>query len=89
MCNKYHGRSWKERITRALELNGESWDDIEHTPFDEYSLTMSSDPSDDCGYYVPPEEAAWTKNYVYTIWFESDEDYYLITPYLRNPPASL
>ena len=78
--------TWKERITRALELNGESWDDIEHTPFNEYSLAMSSNPRDDYGHYVPPEEAAWTKSYVYTIWFESEDDYYLVVPYLRNPP---
>ena len=80
--------TWKERITRALELNGERLDDIEYTPFNEYSLTMSSNPRDDDEHYVPPAEAAWTKNYVYTIWFESEEDYYLITPYLRNPPSS-
>ena len=23
MCNEYYGSSWKERITRALELNGD------------------------------------------------------------------
>ena len=80
--------TWRDVITGALELNGEKWDDIEFTPFNEYSLTMSSNPRDDDEHYVPPEEAAWTKNYVYTIWFESDEDYYLITPYLRNPPSS-
>ena len=26
--------------------------------------------------------------YVYTIWFESERDHYLVTPYLRNPPTS-
>ena len=36
--------TWKERITCALELNGESWDDIEHTPFNEDELSMSSNP---------------------------------------------
>ena len=80
--------TWRDVITGALELNGEKWDDIEFTPFNEYSLTMSSNPRDDDEHYVPPEEAAWTKNYVYTIWFESEEGYYLITPYLRNPPSS-
>ena len=80
--------TWRDVITRALELNGESWDDIEYTPFNEYSLAMSSNPRDDYGHYVPPEEAAWTKNYVYTIWFESEEDYYLVVPYLRNPSIS-
>ena len=80
--------TWRDVITGALELNGERWDDIEFTPFNEDELSMSSNPRDDDEHYVPPEEAAWTKRYVYAIWFESEEDYYLITPYLRNPPSS-
>jgi hypothetical protein len=60
-------RTWSEDFTEAMRSSGESWDDIEHTPFNEYSLAMSSNPRDDYGHYVPPEEAAWTKNYVYTI----------------------
>ena len=87
MYDVYHDYSWKERIARALELNGESWDCMEYTPFNEKALSMSSDPRDDCRHYVPPAEAAWTKNYVYTIWFDAEDGYYLITPYLRNPPA--
>ena len=36
--------TWIDVITGALELNGESFDDIEHTPFNEYSLALSSNP---------------------------------------------
>ena len=88
MCDVYPEYSWKERITYELKLNGESWDDIEYTPFNEKALSMSFDPRDEEKHYVPPAEAAWTEKYVYTIWFDADEGYYLITPYLRNPPSS-
>ena len=81
-------RTWREAFTEAMRSNGESWDDIEYTPFNEKTLSMSFDPRDEEKHYVPPAEAAWTKKYVYTIWFESEEDYYLIVPYLRNPPTS-
>ena len=80
--------TWRDVITGALELNGERWDDIEFTPFNEDELSMSSNPSDD-EHYVPPSEAAWTRDYVYTIFLEWEYDLYLIMPYLRNPPSLL
>jgi hypothetical protein len=89
MYDVYPEYSWKERIAYALKLNGENWADVKHTPFNEKALSMSFDPRDEEKHYVPPAEAAWTEKYVYTIWFDADEGYYLIMPYLRNPPASL
>ena len=38
--------TWRDVITGALELNGERWDDIEFTPFNEDELSMSSNPMD-------------------------------------------
>lgn len=36
--------TWRDVITGALELNGERWDYIEFTPFNEDELSMSSNP---------------------------------------------
>ena len=32
--------TWRDEITRALCKNGESWDDIEFTPFNDEQLGM-------------------------------------------------
>ena len=80
--------TWRDVITGALELNGERWDDIEFTPFNEDELSMSSNPVDAENNYNPPSEAAWTEKYVYTVFLDWEYNLYLITPYLRNPPSS-
>ena len=89
MCNEYHGLSWEELITCSLEMNGEIWEDVKYTPFNENTRLMSSDPRDEEEHYIPPVVVAWTEKYVYTAQFDWDNNYYLITPYPRNPPASL
>ena len=80
--------TWRELITAALVANNEGWEDVECVMLTEEQLEMSCDPRDDDEHHEGPQEAAYTKDYVYAVTFDFDYDLYHITPYLRNPPSS-
>ena len=65
-------RTWKDEITTALRKNGESWDDIEFTPFTDEQLGMSPDDSDGDLHFYGHEVAAYTEELVYYVEFDLD-----------------
>ena len=77
--------TWKERIMRALELNGENWDDIEHTPFNDEQLVLSPDDSDGDLYFYGHEVAAYTEEWVYYVEFDLDWGYASVHSVPRHP----
>ena len=77
--------TWKERIMRALELNGESWDDIEYTPFTDEQLVLSPDDSDGDLHFDGHEVAAYTEEWVYYVDFDMDWGYASVHSLPRHP----
>ena len=64
--------TWKDEINTALRKNGESWEDIEYTPFTDEQLGMSPDDSDGDLHFDGHEVAAYTEEWVYYVDFGMD-----------------
>lgn len=56
-------KSWKEKITKALELNGETWSDVESHTLDDNGLNTPFDDSYGVTEGLP--FTLWTKDFVY------------------------
>ena len=77
--------TWRDVITGALELNGESWDDIEFTPFTDEQLGMSPDDSDGDLHFYGHDVAAYTEKWVYYVEFDLDCGYASVHSLPRHP----
>lgn len=78
-------RTWEDKITTALRKNGESWEDIEYTPFTDEQIGMSPDDSDGDLHFDGHEVAAYTDEWVYYVEFDMDYGYATVHPLPRHP----
>ena len=81
--------TWKDEITTELCRNGESWDDIEYTPFTDEQLEMSPDDSDEGLHFYGHDVAAYTKERVYYVDFNMDWGYASVHSIPRHPRNTL
>ena len=77
--------TWEDEITTALRKNGESWEDIEYTPFTDEQLGMSPDDSDGDLHFDGHEVAAYTKEWLYYVEFDMDYGYASVHHLPRHP----
>ncbi len=77
--------TWKDEITTALRKNGESWEDIEYTPFTDEQLGMSPDDSDGDLHFGGHKVAAYTKEWVYYVNFDMDFGHAFVHSLPRHP----
>ncbi len=77
--------TWKDEITTALRKNGESWEDIEYTPFIDEQLGMSPDDSDGDLHFGGHDVAAYTEEWVYYVKFNLDFGYAFVHSVPRHP----
>lgn len=77
--------TWADEITTELRKNGESWEDIEYTPFTDEQLGMSPDDSDGDLHFDGHEVAAYTEDLVYYVDFDLDWGYATVHSIPRHP----
>ncbi len=77
--------TWKDEINTALRKNGESWEDIEYTPFTDEQLEMSPDDSDGDLHFDGHDVAAYTEEWVYYVEFDMDYGYASVYSLPRHP----
>jgi len=77
--------TWEDEITTALRKNGESWEDIEYTPFTDEQIGMSPDDSDGDLHFYGHEVAAYTEEWVYYVDFDMDFGYASVHSLPRHP----
>ncbi len=81
--------TWEDEIATALCRNGESWEDIEYTPFTDEQLGMSPDDSDGDLHFSGHDVAAYTKEFVYYVDFDMDWGYASVHSLPRHPRNTL
>ena len=77
--------TWKDEITTALRKNGESWEDIEYTPFTDEQLVLSPDDSDEDLHFYGHDVAAYSEDWVYYVEFDLDWGYASVHSLHRHP----
>ena len=77
--------TWKDEITTALRKNGESWEDIEYTPFTDEQLVLSPDDSDGDLHFYEHDVAAYSEEWVYYVEFDLDRGYASVHSVPRHP----
>jgi hypothetical protein len=78
-------RTWREAFTEALRKNGESWADIEYTPFTDEQLGMSPDDSDEDLHFYGHDVAAYSEDWVYYVEFDENWEYASVHSLPRHP----
>ena len=77
--------TWRDEINTELRKNGESWEDIEYTPFTDEQLEMSPDDSDGELHFYGHAVAAYTEERVYYVDFDMDWGYASVHSLPRHP----